>query len=391
MKKKLIYIILLIIVGCSSKNIISKDQKNSHMVESYIYNSNSIDSVYLDLYIILSNKKFVYAKSNGLFKSNVDISISISDTKQGNQLLHQSWNETFIEQYYNKTRSIDKKNIIYRRFLLPIGEYKVFTFIQDADSKNNWVINKKLILKENQGISNPIVKEKKKNRYSLLIINKVTSQDSVFLFFQLDNKKEFNSDSFKVTINNTKIDNYKINTDLDLNSFYCLRIPVGQFGNNNPIIDIFHYDYKESIAIKYDYKKIEAIFPDPNQVLEIMFYYGFIDNYKEIKNQSDDYKYDYIKNYWLNLDSETGSLENNLMLEFNSRIQYSIKNFSDLGPGWRSDRGRILINYGYPSHKEESRNNDNGYMYLMWYYPSGKKVVFIDQDGFGDYKIYREM
>ena len=62
-----------------------------------------------------------------------------------------------------------------------------------------------------------------------------------------------------------------------------------------------------------------------------------------------------------------------------------------MGPGWRSDRGRILINYGYPSHKEESRNNDNGYIYLMWYYPSGKKVVFIDQDGFGDYKIYREM
>ena len=39
-----------------------------------------------------------------LFKSNVDISINISDLKQGKQLLHQSWDETFIEKYYNNKR-----------------------------------------------------------------------------------------------------------------------------------------------------------------------------------------------------------------------------------------------------------------------------------------------
>ena len=73
MKNNLIYIILLIVIGCSSKNVISKDLKNDHMMENYVYNSNSIDSVYLDLYIILSNKMFVYTKSNDSFKSDVDI------------------------------------------------------------------------------------------------------------------------------------------------------------------------------------------------------------------------------------------------------------------------------------------------------------------------------
>ena len=122
-----------------------------------------------------------------------------------------------------------------------------------------------------------------------------------------------------------------------------------------------------------------------------MYYYGFINDYKEIKNKTNEFKYDYIKEYWLKREPVESNEENQLMLEFNSRIQYSIKNFSDIGPGWRSDRGRVLINYGYPNHKEVSSNNDNGYLYLIWYYPSGKKFIFIDQDGFGDYKIYREM
>ena len=79
------------------------------------------------------------------------------------------------------------------------------------------------------------------------------------------------------------------------------------------------------------------------------------------------------------------------MVEFQARVTYSIENFSNISPGWRSDRGRIYINYGAPSFTEISQQNNRGYSYLVWFYPSGKQFVFVDEDGFGDFRLVKEV
>ena len=392
MKIKIIAIFSLFLFSCSSNSKLDRQTKNTlHKIESFVYNSNINDSLYLDLYVILNNKNFVFKKSNNIFEAEIDISINITDVKSEKQVLHESWSESLIEEFYNKTRSHNNKKIIYKNFLLPSGEYKFFVFIEDKDSKNNWVIKKKISIDSINGISDIIVKEKTDYQYKFLLNNEITNQDSIYCFFQLDLSKTFDRDNFAININNKIVSNYKISKESSLDNYFCLRLPVKAIDTNDPSIEFVFYDSKKSVEIKYDLKKIESILSDPDLFLEVMFYYGFIDSYKDIKNQTKDFKYNYIKNYFLKLDPDLSTEQNELLVEFNSRIEYAINKFSTLGPGWRSDRGKILINYGYPIQKENSQNNDNGYSYIVWYYPSGKKVVFIDQDGFGDYKIYREM
>ena len=117
MKIKIIAIFSLFLFSCSSNSKLHKQTKNTlHKIESFVYNSNINDSLYLDLYVILNNKNFVFKKSNNIFEADIDLSINITDVKSEKQVLHESWSESLIEEFYNKTRSHNNKKIIYKKF-----------------------------------------------------------------------------------------------------------------------------------------------------------------------------------------------------------------------------------------------------------------------------------
>ena len=113
MKNNIIFIVIIFFLGCSSRVSDNKQvDSNDHQIETYIFNSSNSDSVFLDLYIVLANRKFVYTKSKNVFSSQVDISINISSTKKEEQILHQSFSQVFKEKFYNNTRNIENRSII---------------------------------------------------------------------------------------------------------------------------------------------------------------------------------------------------------------------------------------------------------------------------------------
>ena len=112
---------------------------------------------------------------------------------------------------------------------------------------------------------------------------------------------------------------------------------------------------------------------------------------RELKDLSKNEKIVFIKNYWKTMDPTPATEKNELMNEFFDRVQYSSNNFAEFGPGWQSDRGRIFILYGPPEHVEISNQNNQGYKYEIWHYPSGKQFIFLDEGMFGNYRLYREV
>jgi GWxTD domain-containing protein len=75
--------------------------------------------------------------------------------------------------------------------------------------------------------------------------------------------------------------------------------------------------------------------------------------------------------------------------EFFARVRYANEHFSNLGPGWKTDRGMIYITYGPPDQVESHPNNMEGRPYEIWTYDSSRRrFVFVDYDGFGRYELY---
>lgn len=111
-----------------------------------------------------------------------------------------------------------------------------------------------------------------------------------------------------------------------------------------------------------------------------------IDSLLDFKN--DEYS-KVLFNYWKRFDPTPETAFNELMNEYYSRIDYSMKNFSSISgrKGIDTDRGKIFILYGKPSETERS-SNQFGKVVETWVYKNPyRKFVFVDETGTGEYKL----
>jgi GWxTD domain-containing protein len=92
--------------------------------------------------------------------------------------------------------------------------------------------------------------------------------------------------------------------------------------------------------------------------------------------------------FWAKRDPDPKTSENELMEEYYSRVDYANKNFSTFMEGWKTDMGMILIRFGTPENIERYPFNAENKPYEIWYYYNlNREFVFVDETGFGDYRL----
>ncbi len=92
--------------------------------------------------------------------------------------------------------------------------------------------------------------------------------------------------------------------------------------------------------------------------------------------------------FWAGRDPDPTTPRNEALEEHLNRVRFVIKEFSRLGPGWRSDRGQVYIRFGPPGQIEHMSDNRNQGDYEIWRYGGmGRMFVFYDMFGLGDYRL----
>lgn len=92
--------------------------------------------------------------------------------------------------------------------------------------------------------------------------------------------------------------------------------------------------------------------------------------------------------YWNKRDPDPQTPRNELMEEYYHRVDYANRNFGHYVDGWRTDRGMIYIRYGPPENVERHPFETNTRPYEVWhYYNLNYEFVFVDETGFGDYRL----
>jgi len=111
-----------------------------------------------------------------------------------------------------------------------------------------------------------------------------------------------------------------------------------------------------------------------------------VDSLLDLKKDS---MYKGLVNYWKKLDPTPETEYNELMTEFYTRVDYTLKNFSTISgiKGIQSDRGKVFIKYGKPDKTERS-SNLQGKVVETWIYDKlHRKFVFVDEDGTGEFSL----
>jgi GWxTD domain-containing protein len=98
------------------------------------------------------------------------------------------------------------------------------------------------------------------------------------------------------------------------------------------------------------------------------------------------------KQFWREKDPTPGTPRNEFYEEHVKRFRYANEKFkASMTEGWRTDRGRIYILHGEPDEIENYPTEVGRNPMEIWYYFSrGRRFVFVDETGFGDYVLVTE-
>lgn len=93
--------------------------------------------------------------------------------------------------------------------------------------------------------------------------------------------------------------------------------------------------------------------------------------------------------FWDERDPSPGTPRNERMEEYYFRVAYANERYSRLrDQGWSTDRGEVYIRFGEPDEIETHPFNFGTRPYQIWtYYRSGRRFIFVDETGGGDYQL----
>jgi len=127
---------------------------------------------------------------------------------------------------------------------------------------------------------------------------------------------------------------------------------------------------------------------DYKEAVEQLRYIATDEEYKKLKEAEGEQRREVWLEFWKERDPTPGTPANEMRTEYYRRIEYANANFSVVSTGWRTDRGRVYIVYGPPDDIERHPMEIDGRPYQIWhYYSTNRRFYFVDEDGYGDYKL----
>ena len=95
--------------------------------------------------------------------------------------------------------------------------------------------------------------------------------------------------------------------------------------------------------------------------------------------------------FWEKRDPTPGTLENEHMQEYYSRIDFANRHYTGSDSGWETDRGHTLVLYGEPDQIDRSSFEvEIAQPYEVWYYHRiGRRFIFVDRSGGGQFELLK--
>lgn len=137
---------------------------------------------------------------------------------------------------------------------------------------------------------------------------------------------------------------------------------------------------------------LPAVTSNLDKAIEQLRYIAGAGKINEMKKAEGDEKKELFEAFWDSVDPTPGTELNELMVEYYRRIEFANRHFTGYTEGWLTDRGLVYIVLGPPDDIERHPFEQDSKPYIVWrYYLRNRSFVFLDQSGFGDYRLQNPM
>jgi len=378
--------------------------------EVFAFESEIREKERVDIYVQVPYPEINFIKEDDSYIGSFDLSVSILSSNkeqiwQRNQMVDLRVKE-FSQTISDRLSSLKQ----FSTDLTP-GSYEILIQVTDRESKKVSTSRKSVIVRD--------FKNDSLSMSDLMLVYRVTSDGSrknivpnlsgilgresgsFYLFFEVYKK---------VPIDSVKMICKFLNSKRDI---VCQYVKFERLAENRtqvvwkidtPMLSPDHYSllvelegltqaklYRTSVSrsCKVMMKNLPSTIVDIDKAIDQLIYIargGEMDVIRDAPNAEEKLKR--FLDFWLKHDPDPKTSRNELMEEYYARVAYADKNFGNYMEGWKSDRGMVLITYGPPQNVERHPFDSDSKPYEVWYYyEQNREFVFIDESGFGDYRL----
>jgi GWxTD domain-containing protein len=125
-----------------------------------------------------------------------------------------------------------------------------------------------------------------------------------------------------------------------------------------------------------------------DEMLDLLRYYGEDERIAAMRRAPDQERARLWRQFYEETDPNPGSPENEALNQYFSRVNAANQRFTDEGvPGWRTDRGEVLITIGPPDESIESSPGTQNRLIRWTYLTHRLELFFQDETGFGRLRL----
>jgi len=381
--------------------------------ETFAFKSDSSGKGRLDVYIQVPYSGISFVKEEEQYVGSIEISATaITQEKQ------EIWQISRIVELrledFAKTTSHRLSSI--KRFstdLLP-GKYELIIQVKDNESKKTATFRKSVMIKDfstdTLALSDlMLVHRMDVDSMQKKIVPNLTGillkeADDFYLFFEIYSKPQIDSVQLLCTFFNKKKEavekrvksealtgnlkqiTWKIDTPPLASDQYVFLIEATGYSKTDPAVNV-HTSSSRPCLVRM--KDLPLVVTDIDKATDQLQYFANGSEIKYIKEgATQEERQRRFLEFWAKRDPDPKTPRNELMEEYYLRIAYANKNFSQYTEGWRTDRGMIFIRFGMPQSIDRHPFSTNNKPYEIWYYyDQNRKFIFIDETGFGDYRL----
>ena len=402
MKKFLIYLLFISVIFSQNRNI-------DRNIDQFKINTftRPLESGLVEVmcFVKIPNYSLQFVKEGRSFIAEYDANLSVVN-KDDVEVATGSFSDKIIVKKFSETTSRVKSTILSSSFVVPLEDYVVSVNIKDIDTKLTSKKTKKVNLddfSETFQVYDPIFLKETDGEWGFsdnefpVDANQIIIKENQLKFYQY---ATISPGDYTMVIN--VFSGKKLQWTDTINSSSDTKV-ISQL-INLPTKDINKVDLKIEVIVNQGelsasksskFKSRDSFMfggvGNIDLALSQMNYILTTQERKELKNLKQNEKEGFFKKAWARRDPKPETKVNELMDEYYARVQFTEENFSrGSSGGWRSDMGMIFILFGKPDDIQRYSSMQSNYVYETWYYFSiGEEFAFVDDYGFGDYRLRR--
>lgn len=369
--------------------------------------SNLPDNSRFNLFIEIAYDELQFIKTDSGYLAEYEVTVAINDP-DGEQVAGKNWSEKIlIKDDYERTNSREERSITDANFHVPPGKYGFIISLMDKDTKKVRTLKMSVVAKDFKKqpleVSDiTMVSYLTIDSLGIKSIRPLIAHDIhedlklINAYYEIYSREEVRCFTVKYKILNFKRKEI-ISTNLEVPktgnrtmTYFPIEIATIPAGKYQLILEV--NAGKETVTVAkifvLRWRDLPATILDLDTAIEQLRYIANNVELKSLRKAHADKKLELFQSFWVKRDPTPGTTMNEHMEEYYRRISYANDFFSGFREGWKSDMGMVFIIFGEPNDVERHPFESGSKPYQIWYYYEiNRNFVFIDETGFGDYRL----